>query len=675
VIAYVAQFTILITFYTSLAIDSSALMSFGLGDLGIGIFLCVLNLVTFGLVICLAFTYYNKKQMELSWRKAFTTQEFNIVSEIMNSEQRSGYQEGEGGGGGKSMLRVDRNNDNNDHLKVIPFATNTIDETSEKDQEESDTSFNNAAISSKHFQMVDSMLQEAVNVITINSSKPANNQNSNINNIDSQQRRRTISSENSQSLTEIVLSQLLLKPSDVIMVKRVGAGAFGEVFKGTCMGETVAIKTMLDVTEVNVKVFKNEILLTATLRHPNIVNFVGACWSRELICMVLEWVDNGSLRDLLLSSKKNIHLKWTDPILRLIIDIVKGMEYLHSRKYYDDRNNTINECILHRDLKPENILISSFISAKIADFGTSRTKGNENVHMTAVGTPLYAAPEVAKGEYYDETIDVYSFGMILIDVCIDIPILSFIGEKWLLNFKKKKIPKQPMRIIRPMTEDGWRPVTIDNPITFAPPTINDLIIKCLSHNPKDRPNFKYILNILTNQTKKEIENNHYKRKKDIIIDEDDIENNLEDIDNIDLDIDINDVDMYIQNEKHSLIGGGVMPWSRSIHGRKSNYMNRTSLVNGNSGGRQSSIEHQIRQSEYYKKRTPNLETRARNISNALEHYIEKAGRTSLSASNHTGAAGGGDGDDEGKDNSSNNGELSPRLRNSRPSAFENITKL
>jgi hypothetical protein len=87
-----------------------------------------------------------------------------------------------------------------------------------------------------------------------------------------------------------VLNQYLLKPADVILDKKIGAGAFGEVFKGLCLGEPVAVKTMKEVTEANAIAFKSEILLTATLRHPNIVNFVGACWGRELTCLVIEYI-------------------------------------------------------------------------------------------------------------------------------------------------------------------------------------------------------------------------------------------------------------------------------------------------------------------------------------------------------------------------------------------------
>ena len=146
-------------------------------------------------------------------------------------------------------------------------------------------------------------------------------------------------------------------------------------------------------------------------------------------------------------------------------------------------------CIIHRDLKTENCLVTDYVSAKIADFGTSRAKGEDDVTMTSIGTPLYVAPEVVTGEFYDEKVpppfpgpcprwplprccsffrlshpsardcsgapplsqvDVYSFGMCLIDLATDRPILDFIGDRWCEAFKKSKAPKNAMRMIRPM---------------------------------------------------------------------------------------------------------------------------------------------------------------------------------------------------------------------------------
>jgi serine/threonine protein kinase len=102
----------------------------------------------------------------------------------------------------------------------------------------------------------------------------------------------------------------------------------------------------MQVSEENAKAFRAEILLTATLKHANIVGFVGACWSRELVALLLEWVPKGSLEDLL--SLTSIRLEWNDPLLRLASDIARGMAYLHSRSYFDERSRTQVDCILHR---------------------------------------------------------------------------------------------------------------------------------------------------------------------------------------------------------------------------------------------------------------------------------------------------------------------------------------
>jgi serine/threonine protein kinase len=92
-----------------------------------------------------------------------------------------------------------------------------------------------------------------------------------------------------------------------------------------------------------------KILLTATLRHPNIVNFVGACWGRKLTALVLEFVAKGSLGGLLADVATKC--TWTEPLLRLLTDVARGMLYLHSREYFDDIDGCFKSCILHRDLK------------------------------------------------------------------------------------------------------------------------------------------------------------------------------------------------------------------------------------------------------------------------------------------------------------------------------------
>ena len=76
------------------------------------------------------------------------------------------------------------------------------------------------------------------------------------------------------------------------------------------------------------------------------MGFVGACWSRELVALLLEWVPKGSLEDLL--SQTAVNLEWNDPLLRLASDIARGMAYLHSRSYFDEQARKMKSCILHR---------------------------------------------------------------------------------------------------------------------------------------------------------------------------------------------------------------------------------------------------------------------------------------------------------------------------------------
>ena len=81
------------------------------------------------------------------------------------------------------------------------------------------------------------------------------------------------------------------------------------------------------------------------------MGFVGACWS-ELVCLVLEWASRGTLTSLM--EDRSLVLRWDQHLLRLAIHIARGMNYLHGRVYFDEREMQVKSCILHRDLKPDN---------------------------------------------------------------------------------------------------------------------------------------------------------------------------------------------------------------------------------------------------------------------------------------------------------------------------------
>jgi hypothetical protein len=93
-----------------------------------------------------------------------------------------------------------------------------------------------------------------------------------------------------------LLKQYIIDAKSVKLERRVGAGAFGEVFVGTCLGQPAAIKTLKVVSLATAQSLRGEVLLTASLRHPGVVSFVGACWDQELTCLILGWLPRGSQR-------------------------------------------------------------------------------------------------------------------------------------------------------------------------------------------------------------------------------------------------------------------------------------------------------------------------------------------------------------------------------------------
>jgi len=350
VLLVVAQYQVMATFLAAQIIMSSAVATLGLSDFALGFILLVLNLAIVVLAGCWSYSSYARERERHRWNhRMFTATEERIISKVMRPE-----------------------------IARSPFVMDMSGES----QAGPEGKLAGDAASESSLELVE--MAPAASTAAAEEGAPSDD------------------AAASEECNARVLGQYLLNARSVEMSKRIGAGAFGEVFKGTVLRQPVAIKTMLEITEANVRAFRAEILLTATLRHPNIVNFVGACWGGDLVCLVLEWVSRGTLGGLLQQAAPP--LTWSDPLLKLACDVARGMAYLHGRRYFDEQDGCMKECIIHRDLKPENVLVSEYLTAKITDFGTSRARAEEDVTMTAVGTPLYCAPEIARGEAYNEKV-------------------------------------------------------------------------------------------------------------------------------------------------------------------------------------------------------------------------------------------------------------------------------
>ncbi|KAG7390205.1 hypothetical protein PHYBOEH_007079 [Phytophthora boehmeriae] len=195
-------------------------------------------------------------------------------------------------------------------------------------------------------------------------------------------------------------------------------GAFGEVWGCRYAGKKVAVKRLLQSkkpTFLETQSFTDEIQLTASLSHPNIVRFVGVAWtSLENLAMVEEYLPRGDLQKYL---KKNGDLmSWASDKIYMAIGVARGIEYLHSRE------------VIHRDIKARNVLLTKRLQPKIIDFGTSRLWAPSDM-SAGVGTPFWTAPEVLESTEYTEKADIYSFGVLLaeLDTC-EAPYHNLLGQ-------------------------------------------------------------------------------------------------------------------------------------------------------------------------------------------------------------------------------------------------------
>jgi hypothetical protein len=182
-------------------------------------------------------------------------------------------------------------------------------------------------------------------------------------------------------------------------------------------------------------------------------------------------------------------------------------------------------------LKPDNVLVTDLLRAKIADFGASRAMSLAGaMAATIVGTPLFAAPEIMRGEAYGAPCDVYSFGMLLLDLASADGLLPLLLRRWRASqpgsgssassgrSRRATLPKadvderDSMAMIRDVWTGVFRPVSVGGPpVPNAPPAVSTLAARCLLHDPAARPTFADALATLAGACALEAETGKYAR--------------------------------------------------------------------------------------------------------------------------------------------------------------------
>nr|XP_016463429.1 PREDICTED: receptor-like serine/threonine-protein kinase SD1-8 [Nicotiana tabacum] len=305
--------------------------------------------------------------------------------------------------------------------------------------------------------------------------------------------KREISSETSADECELPLfdlSALAVATEDFSDANKLGQGGFGCVYKGIIdEGQEIAVKRLSKNSGQGVEEFKNELRLIARLQHRNLVRLLGCCVEMEEKMLIYEYMENKSLDSILFNKQKSLLLDWQRRF-NIICGIARGLLYLHQ----DSRFR-----IIHRDLKASNILLDKEMNPKISDFGMARIFGGDETEgntKRVVGTYGYMSPEYAMDGLFSVKSDVFSFGVLVLEIVTGKKNRGFYYQN-----NQRNLLGHAWRLWR----EGTASELLDTAVgeSFSPCEVMRCIqvgLLCVQEQAEDRPNMATVVLMLGSES-------------------------------------------------------------------------------------------------------------------------------------------------------------------------------
>ncbi|KAL7243983.1 hypothetical protein ACSBR1_016244 [Camellia fascicularis] len=304
-----------------------------------------------------------------------------------------------------------------------------------------------------------------------------------------QDNNQSIVEEEDLALLLFDLATLSSATNNFSSTNKIGEGGFGPVYRGeVTTGRKIAMKRLSKTLGQGLTEFKNEVILISKLQHRNLVRLLGCCIHEEERLLIYEYMPNKSLDTFIFNQTRGTSLEWKKRF-DIIVGIARGLLYLH-------RDSRLR--VIHRDLKAGNILLDSEMNPKIADFGLARSFGGDQFEENTnrvIGTYGYMSPEYAINGHFSVKSDVFSFGVMVLEIVSGKKNrgfydpdhgLNLLGHAWKLWNEGK-----PIKLFDVFMEDPIPTSEVLRCIQVA--------LLCVQQRPEDRPTMSYVLLMLDSE--------------------------------------------------------------------------------------------------------------------------------------------------------------------------------